>query len=330
MKQLISFYALLILSSISIHAQKPIVWLISDGGKNINDPDDISAIASYLLMSNHFETEKIILGSTILTRNKNTENQKLWAENTYGNAYKKDIINLNKYIGGYQEDISFLESSIKGNGEHFSQSIDYNLRNYPSILELYKCVKKSKRIINILSYGPLTEQAIFVSYCLKQGQAKLLEKVRFISHWNSSNFHAGTIEHPEKTHNCMGDASACAYMKLQALNGNIKYYECGGIGQHGIVENGQKGSDYYEQFAKSNLGKIFFEGKFNKNRVDDSDSATYWVLLGNYGVDLKDIANNGLNFPEVEQRNEAAFKSRAKDIRNELLRRSNIAAGLTK
>lgn len=314
--------------SITSNAQKPVVWLISDGGKNINDPDDISAIASYLLMSNMFDTRAIVLGSTVHPWNKKTINQKVWAEEVYGKAYSKDLKNLNKYIGGYQKEIRYLESSIKGMGKNFRWNTSYELKDYPSILSLYKELEKSKEIINILCYGPLTEQAILVSYCLKKKRFDLLSKMRFISHWTSSNFHVGTLKNPERTHNCNGDPIACDYMKKMAANGTLKFYECGGIGQYGIVEEAPKGKKYYNQFKESNIGKIFAEGKFNKNRVDDSDSAAYWTLLGNYGVALKDIADNGLNLPEVEKRNEKAFGRNAKHMREELLRRSRAASGL--
>jgi len=83
--------------------------------------------------------------------------------------------------------------------------------------------------------------------------------------------------------------------------------------------------EYFDQFKKSNLGKIFAEGKFAHNSVDPSDSATYWVLLGNWGVSLNDIASNGTNLMEVEQKNEDQFKLFSKNIHNELLRRSNAA-----
>ena len=309
------------------NAQKPKVWLISDGGKDINDPDDISAVASYLLMSNMFDTRAIVMGSTVHPWNKKTIDQKKWAIETYGKAYEADLPNLNKFIGGYQRDIRFMESSIKGMGENFKPEKQYELKDYPSILELYKELEKTDGILHILCYGPLTEQSILVSYCLRNNRHDLLYKIKFISHWTNSNFHVGTIENPERVHNCTGDPIACDYMKNMALNGHIKFYECGGIGQYGIVEGGQKGSEYYDLFYESNLGSIFRDGKFVKNRVDDSDSATYWALLGTYGVSLNDIASNGNNFPEIEQRNEKAFTRHANDMRNELLRRSNAAAG---
>lgn len=325
MKKQILFFLLIL--SIPALAQKPKVWLISDGGKNINDPDDISAVASYLLMSNNFDTRAIVFGSTVHPWNKNKPDQVAWANETYGKAYAADLPNLNKYIGGYQKTIRFMESSIKGQGENFQWEKKYDLKDYPSILALYKELEKTDGILNILCYGPLTEQAILVSYCIQNDKADLLKKMRFISHWTSSNFHVGSIQDPERCHNCMGDPIACDYIKKMALDGKIKFYQCGGIGQYGIVEAGPKGKAYYDQFLESHLGKIFRMGKFTKNRVDDSDCATYWVLLGNWGVSLNDIADNGLNFPDVEKRNEHAFAIHAKAMRDELLRRSNAAAG---
>ncbi|WP_109831042.1 nucleoside hydrolase-like domain-containing protein [Reichenbachiella versicolor] len=325
MKRLVTICFMLVV--LVANAQKPKVWVISDGGDGINDPDDISAIASYLLMSNLFDTRAIVMASTVHAWNKETSDQGIWASEFFGKAYSSDLPNLKKHIGGYQSDFRFIESSIKGQGNNFDPKEDVNLKDYPSILALYKEVKKSKEIINVLCWGPLTEQALFVKYCLDQNKHNVLSKVRFISHWSSSNYHTGTMENPELTHNCVGDPIACDYMKVQALNGLIKFYECGAIGQFGIVENAQKGSDYYDQFKASHLGKIFAEGKFKKERVDDSDCATYWVLIGDYGVSLDDLAGNGLNMPEVEKRNEEAFASHAELIRHEILRRSNAAAG---
>lgn len=306
---------------------KPKVWLISDGGHEINDPDDISAIASYILMSNHFDTRAIVMASTVHPWNKNTPDQAVWAQETYGKAYAAEVENLNKYIGGYQKSFKFIESSVKGMGENFDWTVEYNLNDYPSILALYKELVKTDDVLNVLCYGPLTEQAILISYLKKQNRHDLLSKLRFISHWTSSNFHVGTIANPEHTHNCFGDPIACDFVKKMAMNGLIKFYECGAIGQFGVVNNGQMGSAYYDQFYKSKLGTLFRDGKFAKQRVDDSDCASYWTLLGNYGVSLNDISNNGTNYPEVEQQNEKAFAINAKRMRDELLRRSNAAAG---
>lgn len=324
MKKLITILFLVI--AVTVFAQKPKVWLISDGGENINDPDDISAVAGYILMSNHFDTRAIVMASTIHPWHKTKPDQAKWAKETYGKAYAADLPNLNKYIGGYQKEFLFLESSVKGIGV-FQPENDYNIKDYPSIYALFKELEKTDDLLNILCFGPLTEQAILVQYCMKNNRNDLLRKARFISHWTNSTLHTGTLKNPEHTHNCFADGIACDYVKQKALNGTIKFYECGGIGQYGIVEAGPKGKEYYDLFYESNLGTIFRNGKFNKNRVDDSDCATYWALLGNYGVSLNDIADNGLNYHEVELRNEKAFALHAEDMRNELLRRSNAAAG---
>ncbi len=119
--------------------------------------------------------------------------------------------------------------------------------------------------------------------------------------------HQGTPEHPERVANCQEDAAACRYMKSMAHAGKIAYYECGAIGQHGIVSGSPKGKEYFDQFRTSRLGTLFVEGKYVNNCVDHSDSATYWVLLGEYGVSLQDIGGDGTNLPKVEKANETKF-----------------------
>ena len=86
--------------------------------------------------------------------------------------------------------------------------------------------------------------------------------------------------------------------------------------------------EYYNQFKISTLGKIFAEGKFAFKGVDDSDAATYWTLLGKWGVSLNDVPSNGTNSPEIEKSNEDKFYAGAKAIREELLRRAKIASGI--
>jgi arylsulfatase A-like enzyme len=115
-------------------------------------------------------------------------------------------------------------------------------------------------------------------------------------------------------------------MKSMAGAGKIVYYECGAIGQHGIVSGSPKGTEYFNQFRTSRLGTLFVDGKYVRNSVDHSDSATYWVLLGEYGVSLQDISADGINPTQVEKANEAKFAAASKRIHDELLRRSMIAA----
>lgn len=74
-----------------------------------------------------------------------------------------------------------------------------------------------------------------------------------------------------------------------AFDGHIQYFECGAIGQHGIVSGSQKGLEYFNQFKSSELGAIFVEGRFVFNSVDHSDAATYWTSLETWGVSLSDL-----------------------------------------
>jgi len=316
-------------------AQKPKVWIYSDmsdktiQGKDhgtANDPDDISGMAGYLLMANMFDTRGIVVASTHRSEHKTSGNQADWANMFFGEAYKKDVAQLNKNIGGFPSTVNFIQSSIKETAERYDSTKKYsNLKNYNTVELLLKETEKSSDIINVLCWGSLTEPAILVNYCLTNNRSDILNKLRFIAHWTNSSLHQGTIEQPWKVANCNEDRGACEYLKEQALNGLITYYECGAIGQHGIVSGSPKGLEYFDLFKKSNLGKIFVEGKFAHNSVDHSDSATFWVLLGNWGVGLNDIASNGINFIEVEQKNENQFLLYSKRIHDELLRRSNAA-----
>jgi Protein of unknown function (DUF1593) len=335
-KAIKAFFLGLLFINASVVAQKPKVWIYTDmsdntiPGKNhmktVNDPDDISAMAGYLLMANMFDTKGIVVTSTHRLEHKNSGNQADWANDFFGKAYKKDVLNLNKNIGGYPKNIEFIQSCIKESAEKYNSNTAYkSLENYKTVALLKDEVEKSNEIINVFCWGSLTEPAILVNYCIENKRFDLLKKLRFIAHWTNSSLHQGTPEDPAKVANCNEDRAACEFLKEQALNGVITYYECGAIGQHGIVSGSPKGVDYYNQFKKSNLGKIFAEGKFVQDAVDHSDAATYWVLLGNYGVSLKEIVSNGTNSPEVEKKNEERFSQFSKKIHDELLRRSKAA-----
>lgn len=325
--------------SLSALAQKPKVWIYTDmtdktlSGNDqmgaINDPDDISAMAGYLLMANMFDTKGIVIGSTHRKEHKTTPHQGEWANRFWGEAYLKDIEKLNRTIGGYPEKIDFAQSCIKESAERYNPDKKYtSLDNYLTIKKLFNLAEAEEGVINVLCWGSLTEPAILVNYCLTNGREDVIAKLRFIAHWTNSPYHQGSMEHPEDVANCREDADACAYLKLMALNGHINYFECGAIGQHGIVSGSPKGEKYYNQFKRSALGKIFVEGKYVYDSPDHSDAATYWVLLENWGVGLKDINSNGTNPPEIEKANEHKFELWSERIHNEILRRSNIAAGL--
>ncbi len=336
MRMLLSLW-LLVFTSISCSAGKPRVWIISDmsdsrlPGDNhrgtINDPDDISAMAGYLLMANEFDTRGIVVTSTNRPDHATTPNQADWANGFFGKAYREEVAKLNKHLGGYPRSIEFIESSIKKTAERFQPNTGYEkLDKLPSVAALLKEAKSSDETLNVLCWGSLTEPAILVKHCLNTGQEDVLRKIRFIAHWTGSNFHMGTEANPETVPNCAEDTEACAFLKKTAQAGTIRYFECGAIGQHGIVNGGPKGDDYFNQFKLSQLGKIFAEGKYVRGKVDHSDSATYWVLLGNHGVGLEDIASDGSNKPGTEEANEKTFYNASKQIHDELLRRAKLAA----
>jgi hypothetical protein len=280
-------------------------------------------------MANEFETVGIVVASTHRSQHRTSPNQGDWANRYHGAAYRADVTNLNRHIGGYPADLKFVQSCIKESAERYDARRTYaSLEEYSTVQALLEAAKalREGEIINVLCWGSLTEPAILVNHCLATGQAGVLKKLRFIAHWTNSSLRQGSAEHPENVANCREDAAACAYLKETAFAGKISYYECGAIGQHGIVSGSQKGTNYFDQFRVSRVGTIFVDGKFAHNSVDHSDSATYWALLGNWGVSLNNIAANGTNDPEVERKNEKAFLEWSPRIHDELLRRAKAAA----
>jgi hypothetical protein len=316
----------------------PKVWIYTDmsdptlQGTNhrgtINDPDDVSAMAGYLLLADRFETLGIVVASTHRKEHATTPDQAAWANRVFGEAYRADVVGLKQSSKSYPDNIQFVQSCIKESAEKFVDGNRYDsLAQYSTIKSLFDTASQlgDDEIINVLCWGSLTEPAILVAHCLATNNASLLKKLRFIAHWTNSPLHQGTTDHPERVANCQEDAAACRYLKSMAGAGKIVYYECGAIGQHGIVSGSPKGQEYFDQFRTSQLGTLFVEGKYVNNCVDHSDSASYWVLLEEYGVSLKDIAADGTNSAELERANEANFAGGSKSIHDELLRRSKNA-----
>lgn len=318
---------------------KPKVWIISDAsdptlpGPNkhgtLNDPDDVSAMASYLLLANEFDTIGIVVASTHRHPHQHTPDQGSWANRLFGSAYKHDVVNLNRQIGGYPTDIVFKQSCIKQTGERFAESKDYrSLDGRPSVRDLREAISKvpTGETLNVLCWGPLTEPAMLLAHCQQTDRLDLCERFRIIAHWTDSSLHQGSPANPADVANCREDSAACAFLKRLASSGTVAYHECGAIGQHGIVSGGPKGTEYFDQFRSSRLGRLFVNGSYVHRGVDHSDSATFWVLLGEWGVSLGDLPSDGSNNPTRERRNERAFSDASARIHDELLRRSRAAA----
>ena len=87
---------------------------------------------------------------------------------------------------------------------------------------------------------------------------------------------------------------------------------------------------HFDQFRMSRLVGIFVEGRYVHRGVDHSDLATYWTLLGRWGVGLDRIAGEGSSPPGVGRNNETRFRVSFQSIHDELLRRSKAASGLAK
>lgn len=333
--------AVVLFSTAGAFAQEPTrpkVWIYTDmsdpalPGSNhrgtVNDPDDVSAMAGYLLMADRFETLGIVVASTHRGEHAKSPDQGAWANEVFGNAYQADLPALKSISNDFPKSISFVQSCIKESADKFDPGKDYaSLFNYGTVESLFSATQKlaDGETINVLCWGSLTEPAILVAHCLATENESVLEKLRFIGHWTDSSLHQGSPQHPEDVANCREDAAACSYIKSMAAAGKMVYHECGAIGQHGIVSGSPKGNDYFDQFRTSSLGKLFVDGKFVNRCVDHSDSATYWVLLGEHGVTLKDIAPDGTNSSAMELENEKKFAATSQQIHDELLRRSKIA-----
>jgi hypothetical protein len=334
--------ALSLLTAATAFAAKPVVWIYTDmsdssiPGKNhmgtVNDPDDISAMAGYLLLANEFDTRGIVVASTHRPEHATTPDQAAWADHTFGAAYRAEVAALNKHLGGgFPADIAFAESCIKKTSERFDPENNYaSLEAHSTVRSLFDlaAAEPEGTLINVLIWGSTTEPAILVRHCLTTARPDVLKKLRFIAHWTDSSLHQGTPEHPENVANCREDARACAFLKRTAAAGKIDYRELGATGQHGIVSGAPKGAAYYDQFKVSRLGRLFAEGKYVQGGVDHSDSATYWALLGTMGVTLDDIAPDGTNTPERERANEQQFAAHSRALHDELLRRARAAAGV--
>jgi xylan 1,4-beta-xylosidase len=322
-----------------VAATRPAVWIITDmsdktlPGDNhmgtLNDPDDISAMAGYLLLANEFDTRGIVVASTHRSEHANTPDQADWADQVFGKAYRAEVSQLTTTLGGgFPADISFIQSCIKATAERYDPARSYvSLEGYGSIRALFDEMERQSdgSVLNVLCWGSLTEPAILVNHCLTTGRTDLLKRIRFIAHWTDSSLHQGTAEHPERVANCQEDAKACAYLKQVAKEGLIDYRECGAIGQHGIVSGAPRTEGYYDAFKVSRLGRLFVEGKFVHGSPDHSDSATYWTLLGNMGVRLDDLPPDGSNSPLRERTLEQKFRASSAALHDELLRRSRAA-----
>lgn len=126
----------------------PKVWIYTDmsdstlPGTNhrgtVNDPDDVSAMAGYLLMANRFETLGIVVASTHRKEHAKSPDQAAWANEKFGKAFRADLPQLQQSLGGYPADIQFVQSCIKESAEKFDMQKPYDsLDEYSTVKSLF-------------------------------------------------------------------------------------------------------------------------------------------------------------------------------------------------
>jgi hypothetical protein len=108
-----------VLATLPVFAAKPAVWIYTDmsdksiPGDNhmgtVNDPDDISAMAGYLLLAGEFDTRGIVVASTHRKAHASSPDQAAWANRLFGHAYRAEVGNLNRNLGGgFPTDLRFV------------------------------------------------------------------------------------------------------------------------------------------------------------------------------------------------------------------------------
>lgn len=311
---------------------KPNLWVYTDmsdprvqrtGGHPYDDPDDICTLAALLLEANRFHIEAVVYSSN---HRKGLGADTDFVPNIFANAYAQDQPFLNSALGGYQEKINFVRSSLRRSDptERFDLDADYHdLSDLPTVQSLVEYATENP--VYVLLWGPVTEGAIAVRHCLSTGNDAALANMTFIAHWTRSYIAQGTPEAPHKVANCNDDAPACAWLHETAQrNRQVKYVEVGSTGQTGIV-NGSAGHPKFAEFQNSRLGQIFIHSKKYHGKPDFSDGATFWVLVEELGATLADFTTDGTFSQAREENARDKFLADGHAIIDDLLVRSNAA-----
>lgn len=318
-----------------------------------SDADDYCAISMYLMHANKFNTERIVLASDGSYAGKSTnalQEFKKW----FVPAYQHDVKYWNSEdgIGGYPSAES-IESVIRGastQGKSYDPDKSYkNLNELPlTVKELVDELKKQKYSIEnplfVMVWGPLTEVAMAIKHLQETNNSEALSRLFIITHWTTSYINLHGESHCVKDSldkirygvaNCNEDCRACWFVHSKALKNDatFRFIDLGAIGQDGIVAGSipyfaPQGFQHpkVKEFMKSKLGKLFITSNFVYNRPDGSDAATFYTLLGTYGVKLSDFNDNGQLTKEHEEKGIATFQSQTRYMLDELLAISNIVA----
>ena len=328
------FFLTISLITTACHAAaKPNIWVLTDmsdprdtrpGGHPFNDPDDICSMAALLLEANRFNIVGISFSSNTRI---GLADPTPFVNDVFVAAYANDQPFLNATFGGYPPTIPFLRSSINRDGAPQKFDPAANYRDLTRLETVKKLVDfATTEPIYVLCWGPLTEAAIAVQHCLTTGNEAALANMTFVSHWTKSWIAQGTPETPFKVANCNDDARACAFLHDQALKDPlVKFIELGSVGQTGVV-NGAADYPHFERFRQSRLGQIFIHSKFYGGKPDQSDGATFWLLVEELGATLADYPQNGTLDQTTEEHARDQFLADGHAILDDLLARSDAAA----
>ena len=317
-----------------------------------SDPDDHVALAIYLMMANKFDTKAIVMGVT----NRNTNmNVLTFFNETFRPAYASDVECLNRELGGYPavEDIPAYESSLTA-GNNKIEFDDSPIGKYDSYSSLPATVKllvdelkkddySYEAPLYVLEWGGMTEAAMVIRHLQRNNEIEALRRMYIVSHWHTSytntqsnnNCYSGSDADKYGCANCNVNCEACRFVRNEAKKTDalFRWVDLASVGQTGIVNgynnyfNGGIDGSTYRQFQKSRLGDLFVKSKFAYGKPDGSDCATFYAVLGNYGVTLSDYNNNGQTTASQESSAMNKFKSRGHDMLDELMNISNIASG---
>ena len=356
-------FAFILLVSMSTWAQKPNIWIHTDmtSATSYNttsstseavtdqnsDPDDHAALCQYLLIANKFNTVRIVAG---ITNRNTTLNTGTFVQNTFiDGAYASDYPGMNAKFGGYPtpSSIKVSESSLTaGSGYiNFSSTPDTKYDDYNALPatvkllvdELNKSTYSSTNPLYVLVWGGLQEVAMATKHLIRNNNTAALNRLFVVSHWTMSYINQGSPSDPYDVANCNASSAACDYMHsmAKASGAQFKFVDAASSGQDGIVNgsstffNGGITGANATQLKKSKLGALAVKSKFVYGKIDGSDCASFYTVLGTYGVTLNSFAKNGATTQAQEQAAIDAYRSSATTIWNDLLAASNAAISTT-
>ncbi len=344
-------------------AQKPNIWIISDftgsdGFKiatedesqlnTTTDSDDHAALAMYLMKANLFNTVGIVLGSN---RGGDRYDALTTFDRDFRPAYEVDVTCLNAEGFDYPPAESFRVMRAGTMKQLFDPEANY--RDYDQLPasvqalvdELDKDDYTREQPLYVLSWGPLTETAVALKHLIENNKTDALARLHLVSHWTSSfiaqqqnpvDCFAGRVETEKyRVSNCRSDCEACDYLHEEAAKQGaaFRFTDLGAIGQRGIVNGSEAffpekfSGPSANRFKESELGKLFIQAKFRNGKPDGSDAATFYAILGTFGVQLSDFNDNGVLTASSESEANQTFYDNAADILEDLLQIIEVAAG---